>query len=180
MTGKEDIFKRADPANFLSGAIRTRQVSPGSLRDGAPSVRNREIEGRRVSKRILLVDDEEMVLLVIGEMLRYLGYRVETRKNGKEAFAAFLENPFAFDLIITDYFMPQMRGLELARRVLSLRPEWPVILMSGGDPDMEGEAKAIGIRQFIQKPIALDGLADAVASALGARVGGTATYPVCL
>lgn len=119
-----------------------------------------------VNKRVLLVDDEEMVLMVIGEMLRYLGYRVETRKSGKEAFAAFLENPLAFDLIITDYFMPQMRGLEFARKVLELRPERPVILMSGGDQEMEGEAKAIGVRRFMQKPIALDSLIDAVESAL--------------
>jgi CheY-like chemotaxis protein len=118
-----------------------------------------------VSKKVLLVDDEEMILAVMGDMLRYLGYRVETRRDGKEAFDTFAENPGAFDLIIAEYFMPLMRGTELARRILELRPEGPVIIMSTGDEEMEGEAKAIGVRNFMRKPMGLDDLIDALDSA---------------
>jgi CheY-like chemotaxis protein len=118
-----------------------------------------------VSKKVLLVDDEEMVLTVMGDMLRYLGYRVETRRDGKEAFDAFVENPRAFDLMIAEYFMPRMRGTELARKILELRPEWPVIIMSTGGEEMEEEAKAIGVRNFMRKPMGLDGLIDALESA---------------
>jgi CheY-like chemotaxis protein len=124
-----------------------------------------------VNKRVLLVDDEEMVLNVIGEMLTYLGYRVERKNSGEEAYATFLENPRGFDLVITDYFMSRMRGTELARKILQLRPEGPIILMSDGDPEMEGEAKAIGVREFVQKPIGLGGLLDAVESALRISAG---------
>jgi CheY-like chemotaxis protein len=115
-----------------------------------------------VHKKVLLVDDEEMVLAVMGEMLRYLGYRVETRNSGEEAFDVFLENPREFDLVIAEYFMPDMRGTELAKRVLEVRPERPVILMSTGDTEIEGEAKAIGVRSFMWKPVGLTGLMDAL------------------
>lgn len=118
-----------------------------------------------MSKNVLLVDDEEMILTVMSEMLRYLGYRVETRRSGKEAFEAFLEDPHAFDVVIAEYFMPPMRGTELARRVLELRPERPVILMTTGDQEMEGEAKAVGVRNFMRKPIGLSSLKDALESA---------------
>jgi DNA-binding NtrC family response regulator len=128
-------------------------------------VRRDETGDETVNKKVLLVDDEEMVLAVMGDMLRYLGYRVETRRNGKEAFDAFVENPRAFDLMITEYFMPRMRGTELAKKILELKPEWPVIIMSTGDEEMEGEAKAIGVRNFMRKPMGLDDLIDALESA---------------
>lgn len=120
------------------------------------------------NKRVLLVDDDETILTVMGEMLTCLGYGVEAKRNGEEAFTAFLEDPRAFDLIITDYSMPRMRGTELARKVLELRPERPVILMSAGDPEMEGEMKGLEIKRFLQKPIGLEHLKDAIEAAFRA------------
>lgn len=116
--------------------------------------------------RILLVDDEEVVLKVIGEVLGYLGHYVETKSNGREALSAFLDDPLGFDLVITDHFMPEMRGLELTGEVLKRKPHTPVIILTGGDTAIESEAEAMGIRWFVQKPVAMDRLMDIISLAL--------------
>ena len=120
-----------------------------------------------MNERVLLVDDEEVVLNALGAILNYLGYRVDAKTNGYEALIALFGDPSGFDLVITDYFMPGMKGIEFSARVLESRPEMPIILMTGGDPEMEIEAKAIGIREFIQKPIDVADLARTIGRAFG-------------
>ena len=134
--------------------------------DGACFPHHDEERDSTVNERVLLVDDEEVVLKALGDILRYLGYRVETRSNGYDALTLFLEDPAGFDLIMTDYFMPEMHGIEFSWKILGARPDIPVILMSGGDPEMELEAKAIGVREFLQKPIDIDDLMKTIGSAL--------------
>ena len=124
--------------------------------------------GAEVQKkgRILLVDDEEIILQVIGELLRCMGHQVETKPGGKEALAAFLEDPFCFDLVISDHFMPEMAGLELAGELLKRRPDTPIIILTGGDEEIESAAKAAGIRWFVRKPVSMEKLSDTVNQAL--------------
>jgi two-component system cell cycle sensor histidine kinase/response regulator CckA len=121
------------------------------------------------SEHILFVDDE-VVLVDMGErMLSVLGYRVTAVANGPEALKTFRENPDGFDLVITDMTMPGMTGAELSREILKIKPGFPIILCTGfSEIISEGEAKAMGIRRFLMKPVFLDTLAGEIRTALDA------------
>jgi PAS domain S-box-containing protein len=121
------------------------------------------------SEHILFVDDE-VVLVDMGErMLSALGYRVTAVANGPDALATFRENPDDFDLVITDMTMPGMTGAQLSREILKIKPEFPIILCTGfSELVSEGEAKAMGIRRFLMKPVFLDTLAGEIRIAIDA------------
>jgi PAS domain S-box-containing protein len=121
------------------------------------------------SEHILFVDDE-VVLVDMGErMLRALGYRVTAAANGPEALAIFRENPGDFALVITDMTMPGMTGVELSLEILKIKPGFPIILCTGfSELISEGEAKALGIRRFLMKPVFLDTLAGEIRTVLDA------------
>ncbi len=105
-------------------------------------------------EKILLVDDDEMVLEAGKSVLKRLGYEVECRTGAIEALAAFRLHPDEFDLVITDMSMPKMTGLILAETLLKVRPDMPIILFTGhNDLVDESEAMAIGISAFMMKPV---------------------------
>jgi CheY-like chemotaxis protein len=79
--------------------------------------------------RILLVDDNKLGLVARKSVLEDQGYRVTTAQEGQEAFERLLRD--RFDLVITDYKMPKMNGLELIARIRGRQPEMPIILISG-------------------------------------------------
>ena len=79
--------------------------------------------------RILLVDDNKSGLAARGSVLKEQGYSVTTATNGEDALERLPQNQF--DLLVTDYRMPRMDGIELIRRVRSLHPGLPIILLSG-------------------------------------------------
>ena len=81
------------------------------------------------SARILLVDDNKLGLIARKTVLEELGHRITTATEGAEAFAQFSRGHF--DLLITDYKMPRMNGLELIRKVRELNSGMPIILVSG-------------------------------------------------
>ncbi len=119
------------------------------------------------SGRILLVDDEQALVEVEREILSRLGYTVTTHTGPVEALEEFKTQPDAFDLVLTDLSMPGMTGLELAKTVLALRPKTPVLLCTGFSEivSME-EAKEMGVRGVIIKPVLKGRLARAVNRAL--------------
>jgi two-component system cell cycle sensor histidine kinase/response regulator CckA len=131
------------------------------------------------SEHILFVDDE-VVLVDMGErMLSALGYRVTAVANGPEALKAFRENPDGFDLVITDMTMPGMTGAELSREILKIKPGFPIILCTGfSEIISEGEAKAMGIRRFLMKPVFLDTLAREIRTVLDASRREVTVCPV--
>lgn len=101
------------------------------------------------SEHILFVDDEEVLAEMVESMLERLGYRVTVRTSSLEALNTFRNHPDLFDLVITDQTMPGMTGLDLTRRILTLRPNMPIILCTGYSTLIsEEEAKAHGIRAF--------------------------------
>jgi len=106
------------------------------------------------TERILLVDDEEM-LADIGKMiLESLGYVVTVRTQSLEALSTFHDRPDFFDAVITDQTMPEMTGMDLARRMLEIRPDIPIILCTGYSALIsEKQAKAEGIKGFAMKPL---------------------------
>jgi len=108
------------------------------------------------SGRVLLVDDEFVLLDVGRQMLAHLGYEVLALSDPREALMAFVAQPGQFDVVITDMTMPQMTGVDLARRVMEVRPDMPVILCTGYSEHVDKErAQRLGIRGFMMKPCTL-------------------------
>ena len=77
------------------------------------------------------MDDEEALVEMGEDILAELGYEVTSRMNSREALALFKADPSRFDLVITDQTMPEMTGVELAKEVLALRPDMPIIMCTG-------------------------------------------------
>jgi DNA-binding NtrC family response regulator len=121
------------------------------------------------SERIMVVDDEEDIRMILQEFLTIAGYKVSIFENGARAFKAFLKDPDQFDLIVTDMTMPQMTGGELAGKILSIRKNFPVILCTGySETVSEAEAFEIGIRRYLQKPFSNEDLAVSIREILDA------------
>ena len=107
----------------------------------------------KTNNHILFVDDEEMLLQTGKQMLERLGYKVTTTPSSRDALEKFRENPDYFDLVITDQVMPQMLGVELAKALLQIRADIPVILMTGYSETITMEkAEEIGIAEMFLKP----------------------------
>lgn len=112
---------------------------------------------------ILFVDDEDALVQLGTNLLSSLGYSVMATTSSTEALVWFQANPDAFDLVITDQTMPHMTGEALARAMLALRPDLPVILCTGFSRAMtEDQAKRLGIRAYLTKPISMRDLAKHV------------------
>ena len=121
-------------------------------------------KGREI---ILLVDDEKSLVDAHSEAFKKLGYQVVSRYSSIDALEAFRAQPGKFDIVITDQTMPKMTGLQLAREMMGIRPDIPIILCTGfSDLSAEEEAKAIGIKKFIMKPVVLREMADSVRQVL--------------
>ncbi len=115
------------------------------------------------TERILFIDDEESLVEMARGMLEGLGYRVTVAKHGSEAWNLFLEDPFRFDLVITDQTMPDITGVTLAQKMLRKRKGLPVILCTGYSEMVFAEkAQEIGIRAFAMKPLMRKELAETV------------------
>ena len=118
-------------------------------------------------EHILLVDDEEPIAGLGKQMLKHLGYRVTPCLTGAEAFRVFIQNPWRFDLVITDMTMPKMTGAELAKKIRLIRYDIPIILCTGYSGKISRErAWEIGIRELVHKPMAIRELAQTVRKVL--------------
>jgi CheY-like chemotaxis protein len=121
------------------------------------------------SERILLVDDDAGQLKSLALMLERLGYKITTRSSGRTAAAAFKKDPEAFDLVITDQTMPGTSGIELARDLVKVRPDIPIILNTGFSEKVNGETVGKdGIRAFIMKPFTAQELSGLIRKVLAA------------
>lgn len=110
-------------------------------------------------KRVMIVDDEEMITEYLGELLESKGCQVTAKTDSEEALASFRANPHEFDLIITDQTMPKFTGVQLANEMLEMRSEIPIILCTGYSEQVdEKKAKELGIKGFLTKPIDLNRL----------------------
>ncbi|HNT88097.1 MAG TPA: ATP-binding protein, partial [Candidatus Hydrogenedentes bacterium] len=120
------------------------------------------------SEHILVVDDEAQLVSMWTEMLRGLGYQVTSHTGSRSALQDFLDDPDAYDLALLDQTMPELSGAELARRMLGKRPGFPIILATGFSEAITAEdARAMGIREFVLKPIIAKDLALTIRRALG-------------
>ena len=106
------------------------------------------------SEKILFVDDESAIVVLVGEMLTRLGYQVETCLNPIEALERFKEAPNQFDLVITDMTMPDINGLQLFDQLKAVRNDIPVIVCTGFSSKIdESESSNLGISAVIMKPV---------------------------
>ncbi len=129
---------------------------------------NSSVKGGNES--ILLIDDEKPAVQAIGKILGRLGYDVTASTNSIEALGAYKSDPEAFDLIITDQTMPGMTGKELAKEVIGMDGNTPIIICTGfSDQLNEEEALRMGISAFILKPIIMSELSEIVRTVLDDR-----------
>ncbi|MGE3773573.1 MAG: PAS domain S-box protein, partial [Gammaproteobacteria bacterium] len=113
--------------------------------------------------RILVVDDEPLVMGLISEVLESHGYAVVGYTDSRQALAWARGPDARFDLLVTDQTMPGLTGVELARELLAMRPMLPVILCTGFSESVDARiAAAMGIRHFFSKPLPLERLLAAV------------------
>lgn len=114
--------------------------------------------------RVLLVEDEAPIRALFREFLRSLGCAVDDVADGGAAIERFARTHY--DLVITDFLMPGMTGLELARRLRSVDPGLPILMVTGSGRDIEAQAHDLGAHS-LAKPVTLDAFCTAVREALG-------------
>ncbi len=118
-------------------------------------------------ERILFVDDEPPLARLGQRRLEGLGYTVTVATSGGQALALFRADPYSYDLVITDYTMPDRTGLELAAEIARTRPGIPVVLTTGHVEEIGAEAlQSCGVREVLMKPVLLTELARAISGAL--------------
>jgi PAS domain S-box-containing protein len=117
---------------------------------------------------LLFVDDEEWLVEMWQEILENMGFEVDPYTASQDALEAFRAQPEKYDLVITDQTMAHMTGFELAKAMLEIRPEFPIILCTGYSELVTPEkAKAAGIREYVMKPLSISELTGAIRRALG-------------
>jgi len=121
-------------------------------------------------EHILLVDDEQPLAEIGRQMLERLGYSVATRTSSIEALELFKVNPDRFDLVITDIVMPNLAGDKLAKKIIHIRNDIPVVLCTGySEKFTRQNASEMGIQTFLMKPLVMRDLANTVRQALAAN-----------
>ncbi len=109
---------------------------------------------QRGTEHILLVDDESTLVQLGEQLFGSLGYRVTGSTDSREALELFRRTPTEFDLVILDLTMPKLSGENLAREILALRPDIPVIFYTGYPGAMDEErARSIGVKALLIKPL---------------------------
>ena len=129
--------------------------------------KQQEIILRGNNETILMVDDEPEIVDIIGAHLKSHGYRVYEFTNAVEAFQEFQQQPKKYDLVLTDMTMPFMTGSALAQKMMDIRPDLPIILLTGHSDLVNREkAMAMGINTYLEKPINKKMLLSAVSRLL--------------
>ncbi len=155
--GKGTVFRVYLPVAQRETAVE-QVVSLGELETG--------------SGNILLVDDEDQVVQVTGEIRQNLEYTIIGKSSAKEALKLFTSAPNDIDLILTDLTMPGLTGLELSVEAKRIRPGIPIILFTGYSDQVSKDAAIVaGIDEYCMKPISMRDLSIVVGRFLGASRG---------
>jgi signal transduction histidine kinase/CheY-like chemotaxis protein len=119
--------------------------------------------------RVLFVDDEEVLVSLGTHILEVLGYEVTGTAQPLDALKRFVEQPHAFDVVVTDLSMPGLSGFQLAQQLLAVRADVPIVMMSGNvGPEELAQARRIGLRELLLKPVGMDDLNRTLARVLAA------------
>ncbi|WP_144290174.1 CHASE domain-containing protein [Ideonella sp. A 288] len=121
--------------------------------------------------RVLYIDDDPVMVVTVQGLLQSAGHCVTGLEDPRTAMEALRAQPGAFDLVVTDYNMPGLSGLDIAREVAALRPDLPVVITSGYvSDDLLSSATQAGVRLVMQKEYTLEQLGGVVQQVLAATV----------
>jgi PAS domain S-box-containing protein len=133
----------------------------------APSTDLAQALPRGRGQTILIIDNENPLVALAEETLAELGYEPIGFSSSVVALQAFRAAPQGFDAVLTDESMPELGGTDLAREIALLRPDMPIVLMSGfGGPQLHERAQAAGIRELLRKPLQRKDLAECLGRVL--------------
>jgi two-component system, cell cycle sensor histidine kinase and response regulator CckA len=119
------------------------------------------VEFRSPKGRVLFVDDEARITQMAEQVLRSQDFDVTALTSAVRALAAFLADPRQFDAVVLDHTMPELSGLELAQRISSIRPELPIVLLSGFAEGLSRAAlQTAGVARCLPKPLPLSQLGE--------------------
>lgn len=125
---------------------------------------------RSPAVRILYIDDDESVARSVERLLERLGHAVVGLRDPRQGISRYVASPGEWDLVITDFKMPELDGLAVARAVFAARPGQPMILLSGyADMNDVETARAMGLRVVLTKPASIDELARGIHRAISPR-----------
>jgi PAS domain S-box-containing protein len=158
----------------LGGAIDVKTIAgegtsfeiwlPIAAEAGRPAVETVRDLPRGHGETVMIVDDEPMLVALAEEMLAEIGYEPVGFDSSDAALQAMRAEPLRFDLVLTDEAMPDLVGIELAREIRRVRPDIPIILMSGhGGVPLANRAAGIGVNEVLHKPLQRGDLAEAFA-----------------
>lgn len=132
----------------------TRPPQPSAMADDSPAAPH----------HILYLDDDDTLVFLVRRLLERRGYRVTAFTSQTQAIDAVRDDPEGFHLLLTDFNMPGMSGLEVARAALAINPHLPVAVASGYITDeLQAEAKAAGVREVVFKTDAVEAFCEVVA-----------------
>ncbi len=115
------------------------------------------------SGNILFVDDEEAILNLWNTVMERAGYHVVSFTDSRKALEAFKQDPSRFDIVVTDHTMPELTGFNMAREMLNVRADLPVILCTGFNEEITREkVLQAGIKRFLLKPVEISELTETV------------------
>ncbi|MGD9974149.1 MAG: PAS domain S-box protein [Desulfatirhabdiaceae bacterium] len=118
-------------------------------------------------ERILLIDDEPSIIKMVQKMLQSMGYHIECETDPIKALERFCAHPDHFDLVITDFTMPNIRGDQLAKKIHEISPEKPVILSTGHSEFVQQDsAEKLGISAYLMKPYKRETLLNTIRKVL--------------
>ncbi len=118
-------------------------------------------------KRILFIDDEDLLREAIYDLLTEMDYEVTVEESGEKGVKTFIEHPGEFDLVLTDLMMLDMMGDKIAERISSILPDIPVVVMTGTPNNLpRGRAKAAGVCKVLGKPLTKAELREGLRCAL--------------
>jgi PAS domain S-box-containing protein len=147
------------------GATFTVYLPWSSARAVATSIDARVPHG--AGETILLVDDEEALVHLGEEVIASIGYEPVGFASSIAALEAFREAPERFQAVLSDEAMPDMTGSDLARAIRAIRPDMPILLMSGYvTPQFAARAREIGVLEVLAKPLVASDIARSLANAL--------------
>ena len=109
------------------------------------------------SVRIAVIDDERMLLNVFSSLMRQYHYQADFFSNPLKAIDAIIGNPTRYNLVITDIRMPEIDGIEFAKKIRYILPQMPIMFMTGEVTDeVRKQALMIGNVEFLEKPFPLE------------------------
>ncbi len=117
-------------------------------------------------EHILIIDDDSETAFMMGTLLKKIGYKTTIKTNSQDLLDVFKNSPNDFDLVLCDQSMPSITGLALSEKLLEIRSDIPIVLMSGYfSEEQVKNAKNLGIKNLLKKPIILTDLALALSQA---------------